>query len=81
MGLFARLCFAALPLSPQYPTDRCSSRDACRECRRNCLKRMPLHSPSCIINKLCSGMTALFCNTPCCSAAILKRIRNGGRRP
>jgi hypothetical protein len=42
---------------------------------------MPLHSPSCVINKLRDGMAALFCNTPCCSAAILKRIRNGGRRP
>jgi hypothetical protein len=42
---------------------------------------MPLHSLSCVINKLRGGMAALFCNTPCCSAAILKRIRNGGRRP
>jgi hypothetical protein len=42
---------------------------------------MPLHSPSCVVHKFRGGMAALFCNTPRCSAAILKRIRNGRRRP
>jgi hypothetical protein len=41
---------------------------------------MPLYSLFCFSKKLCCGMAALFCNTPCCSAAILKRIRNDGRR-
>jgi hypothetical protein len=40
-----------------------------------------LHSPSCVINQFRGGMAALFCNSPCCIAAILKRIRDGTRRP
>jgi hypothetical protein len=41
---------------------------------------MPLYSLFCVSKKLCCGMAALFCYTPRCSAAILKRIRHGRRR-
>jgi hypothetical protein len=41
---------------------------------------MPLDLLFCVCKKLCRGMAALFGNTPRCFAAILKRIRNGGRR-
>jgi hypothetical protein len=41
---------------------------------------MLLYSLFCVSKKLCCGLAALFCDTPCCFAAILKRIRQGGRR-
>jgi len=41
---------------------------------------MPLYSLPRVIEKLCCGMAALFCNTPRYFAAILKHIRDGGRR-
>jgi hypothetical protein len=45
---------------PHHPANHRPSPNACCECRRNCLKRMPLHSPSCVINKLRGGMAALM---------------------
>ena len=41
---------------------------------------MLLYSLPCFSKKLCCCMAALFCNTPCCSAAILKVLRKYGRR-
>jgi len=67
-------------LVPHHPADRRSSPDACRECRRNGLKRMLLYSLSCVVEKLCGSMAPLFGHAPRRFAAILKRIRNGGRR-
>lgn len=69
----------ALP-SLQHPADHRSSRYACCKYCHNCFNRMPLYSLSCFSKKLCCCMAALFCNTPCCSAAILKRIRKDVRR-
>jgi hypothetical protein len=70
----------ATRLAPHHPGDGRSSANACRECGRNCLHRMLLHSLSCVLKKLCGSMAALFCDTPHRSAAILKCIRNGGGR-
>jgi hypothetical protein len=78
--LLARIRSVARRPAPHHPADRRSSRNACRECCRNGFKRMPWYSLSCVIEKLCGGMAAMFCNTPRCFATILKRIRNGGRR-
>ena len=39
-----------------------------------------MYSLSCVSKKLCCCIVALFCNTPCCYTAILKRIRDGRRR-
>ena len=69
----------ALPLL-FHPADRRSSHNACRKCCPNRFKRIPLYSLFCVGKKLDCCMAGLFCDTPCCSAAILKRIRHCGRR-
>jgi len=77
----SRIRAVATFLVPHRPAKHRSSANACRKCRRNGLKRMPLHALPCVINKLGGGVAALFCNAPCCVAAIRKRIRSGRRRP
>jgi hypothetical protein len=80
LGFLLRIRVVAARLAPHYPGDRRSSADACRECGRNCLKRMLLYSLSCVVKNLRGSLAALFCDTPHRSAAIFKCIRNGGGR-
>ena len=37
---------------------------------------MPLYASFCVVKQLCSDIAAMFCGTPRCFDAILKRIRN-----
>jgi thymidine phosphorylase len=76
LGFVLLICGVATRLAGYDPADGRSGADACRECGRNCLDGMLLHSLSCVAKKLRGGMAALFCDTPHGSAAILKCIRN-----
>jgi hypothetical protein len=62
--------------SPRHPTDRCSSRNACRECRHNGFDWVPLYAPFCVVKQLRSDIAAMFRGTPRCFDTILKRILN-----
>jgi len=64
-----------------HPAERCTGRNADRECRRHGFDRIPLHAPSGVNIKLGSGMAALFGGTARRFHAVLKGIRNGGCRP
>src|SRR5271165_284235 len=59
------------------PADRYPSRNAYCERHYNCLNRVSLQALGGVIKELFSSVAALFCDTPCCSHAIFKCIRNG----
>jgi hypothetical protein len=66
--------------SLDHPANQYSETDAYCKRRHNCFNGVALEPLSGIVNKLFRGITALLCDTPRCSHAILKCIRERGCR-